>query len=54
VAVALVDRKIVTLLQTAIQEYRALKASGGIFARGDDLTVFRNALGIGTVGQQLH
>ena len=43
-------------LQTAIQEYRALKASGRHLCgqRSDDLTVVRNALGIGTVGQQLH
>jgi hypothetical protein len=41
-------------LQTAVREYRALKASGRHLCgqRSDDLTAVRNAFGISTVRQQ--
>jgi hypothetical protein len=50
------EPSVLSKLQTAIHEYRALKASGRRLRgqRSDDLTVVRTALGIGTVGQQTH
>jgi len=43
-------------LQTAVQEYRVLKASGRHLCgqRGDDLKAVRNLLGVGTFGRQIH
>ena len=50
------EPSVLSQLQTAIHEYRALKATGQRLSgqRRDDLTVVRKALGVDTVGQQPH